>query len=146
MSVCTGQDKELLGELFLQLICEPGFPEEKAHLSSFIPTTNSTLRCFGEEWLRGSDKKQLEVSSLLVFSSSPPKRTQLPGGHVLPCRRALSGYLVHGNPRPCNGSLSPSSSLRSIFSCLSCPRAVSNAQGCTGIFSGVFRWSSEELL
>ena len=74
MSVCTGQDKELLGELFLQLICEPGFPEEKAHLSSFIPTTNSTLRCFGEEWLRGSDKKQLEVSSLLVFSSSPPQK------------------------------------------------------------------------
>lgn len=65
--------KELLGELFLQLICEPGFPEEKAHISLFIPTTNSTLRCFGDEWLRGSDRKQLEVSSLLVFSSSPPE-------------------------------------------------------------------------
>ena len=65
--------KALLGELFLQLICEPGFPEEKAHISSFIPTANSTLKCFGDEWLRGADRKQLEVSSLVVFSSSPAR-------------------------------------------------------------------------
>lgn len=48
------------------------------------------------------------------------------------CRRGLLGFLVQDNLSPCNGFLYPSCSLRAMFSCLSCPRAVSCAGWCLG--------------
>lgn len=62
---------------------------------------------------------------------------------MVPHRRGLPCFLVLGNPSPCNSFLTPSCSLRPLFSCLSCPRAVSCAVSHQGGGVGELRPTSQ---
>lgn len=51
--MCTGQNEGAIFPAIFMLLCKQEFPEEKAHINSFIPTTDSIVSRFREEWLRG---------------------------------------------------------------------------------------------